>query len=391
MFEIPENVKHIISTLESAGYEAFIVGGCVRDIIRGVIPKDWDITTSAIPEEVKALFSRTFDTGIKHGTVSILLGKECFEVTTYRVDGEYLDNRRPETVTFASEIELDLSRRDFTINAIAYSPERGFVDPFGGQRDIEKGIIKCVGEAENRFGEDALRMLRAIRFSAVLGFSVDEDALRAIAKLKVNLANISAERIREELVKLICSSHPETLMLLKTAGLMYYTLREREYGGDLNIAISRLDRCRRDEPMRLALFFSWAGSDCENILRDLCFDNKTIKIVLLYVKYLPMKIQHCRYEIKKLLRIIPLENFEKLLNLKEIAQSSLFLEEIRQEALDIIAEKECFTLRDLAVNGDDLAKVGIPKGKAMGERLEKLLDAVMHDPSINVKEKLLCM
>ena len=193
---LPVNVMQIISALELAGHEAFIVGGCVRDAARGVEPTDWDIATSALPERVKALFSRTFDTGIAHGTVTVLQDGQPFEVTTYRIDGEYLDARRPETVTFASEIEEDLSRRDFTINAVAYNPRRGFVDPFDGRGDISRGLIKCVGDAKKRFGEDALRMLRAVRFSAVLDFRVDDDAIFAISALRKNLANISAERIR---------------------------------------------------------------------------------------------------------------------------------------------------------------------------------------------------
>ncbi|MCL1883378.1 MAG: CCA tRNA nucleotidyltransferase [Defluviitaleaceae bacterium] len=387
------NVESIISTLESAGHEAFIVGGCVRDMVRGTAPKDWDIATSALPKQVKALFPRTFDTGIKHGTISVLLEKECFEITTYRVDGMYLDNRRPESVTFTSKIEEDLSRRDFTINAIAYNPARGFVDPYDGRGDIKRRVIKCVGDAESRFGEDALRMLRAIRFAAVLGFSVEESAMAAIGNLKETLVSISAERIREELVKLLCGAFPNAVLLLENGGLLYYVLREREYGGDLTAVVSWLEHCNKmnvEIPLRLALFFSWAD-DCEKILRDLCFDNKTIKIVSLYVKYLPMEITHSRYEIKKFLRIMGISVFENLLDLKRITQPSAQHEKILLTAHEIIEKGECFTLRHLAVNGDDLANAGIPSGEAMGEKLEQLLDIVMREPSMNVKEKLLCL
>jgi tRNA nucleotidyltransferase (CCA-adding enzyme) len=381
---IPKNVKLIISTLESSGHEAFIVGGCVRDIIRGVTPKDWDIATSALPKQVKALFLRTFDTGIKHGTITVLFGKENYEVTTYRIDGVYLDSRRPETVAFTSKIEEDLSRRDFTINAIAFNPVRGFVDPFDGRGDITKRITKCVGDSENRFGEDALRMLRAVRFAAQLGFCVDSAAIRAIEKLKQNLEKISAERIREELCKLLCGEFPDALRLLESTGLMYYTLRNREFCGDLDAVISQLSAVPPDDAMRLALFLP---HEPENILHDLRFSNKEIHTVTQYVKFLPAQIS-TRYEIKKILYEMPLENFEKLLTLKEVARGES-MTKIREEVQDIIAKNECFTLRDLAVNGNDLASAGIPKGKLMGETLARLLDEVMRDPSLNSKEKLL--
>ncbi|MCL1846181.1 MAG: polynucleotide adenylyltransferase [Defluviitaleaceae bacterium] len=395
MTSIPEYVKEIINTLAAAGHEAFIVGGCVRDMIRGAIPVDWDIATSALPDEVKALFSRTFDSGIKHGTVSVLSGGDVCEVTTYRVDGEYLDNRRPSEVTFSGKIEEDLSRRDFTINAIAYAPSRGFVDPFDGRGDISRGLIKCVGDAETRFGEDALRMLRAVRFAAVLGFSVDGGAIGAIAKLRGNLADISAERVREELCKLLCGEHPQAVRLLHETGLMYYVLRGRAFGGELERVISWIedlggsdsDAGRPPLSLLLALFFSWTGGKCECILRDLRFDNRTIKIVSRFVEFLPKKIAESRYEIKKLLRIFPPEEFEDLLRLKEISQGGC-LEKIRAESRDILARGECFTLRGLAVNGDDLAEIGIT-GKAAGEALEKFLDAVMRDPNLNTKEALL--
>ena len=405
MIEIPKDVKFIIDTLEAAGFEAFVVGGCVRDVIRGAKPKDWDIATSAEPLEAKALFSRTIDTGLKHGTITVLLNRERYEVTTYRIDGEYLDSRRPETVTFAQRIEEDLSRRDFTINAIAYSPTRGFADPFNGRGDIEAGVIKCVGNAENRFGEDALRMLRAIRFAAVLDFSVDAAALNAITKLKSNLTNISAERIREEMCKLICGANPSAAKLLETTGLLYYALRNREYGGNLDEVINQLnhvsERQKRNESLitndaneqaRLALFLAWAKDDCPNILHDLRFDNNTIKNVSMYVQFLPTEIQPDRYEIKKLMRILSPKHLKILLELQYItapfgtASQGLIL----HEAQSIIEKNECFTLRDLAINGNDLLNAGIPSGKAMGETLEKLLDAVMREPSMNTRERLLC-
>ena len=208
---IPEPARKIIDRLNEHGYEAYVVGGCVRDMILKREPGDWDITTSALPEQVKALFRRTVDTGIQHGTVTVMIEKEGFEVTTYRVDGEYHDGRHPEKVTFTRSLEEDLKRRDFTINAMAYHPEHGLVDLFGGMEDIDKKIIRCVGNPVERFTEDALRMLRAVRFSAQLGFEVEENTKAALSRMSGNLEHVSAERIQTELVKLLVSTHPDYL------------------------------------------------------------------------------------------------------------------------------------------------------------------------------------
>ena len=196
VFEIPQKVEIIINTLEKAGYEAYAVGGCVRDALLGRTPNDWDITTSAKPEQVKALFRRTVDTGIAHGTVTVLLDKDGFEVTTYRVDGEYEDGRHPKEVTFTASLEEDLKRRDFTINAMAYNPGKGLVDLFDGQSDLENKVIRCVGDPLERFTEDALRIMRAVRFSAQLGLSLVEETRKALSVLAPNQKNVSAERIQ---------------------------------------------------------------------------------------------------------------------------------------------------------------------------------------------------
>ena len=209
---MPENAKKVIETLEVAGYEAYIVGGCVRDSILGREPGDWDITTAARPEQVKALFRRTIDTGIKHGTVTVMFGKEAYEVTTYRVDGEYSDHRRPDSVEFTANLEEDLKRRDFTINAMAYSPSAGVIDLFGGMDDLDNKVIKAVGDPLARFDEDALRILRAIRFAGQLDFTIERDTRKAMILRAQFLQDISAERIRVELDKLLTSAHPEKLM-----------------------------------------------------------------------------------------------------------------------------------------------------------------------------------
>ena len=223
---LPEKVKKIIHTLKSHGYEAYAVGGCVRDSILGREPEDWDITTSALPEETKALFERTFDTGIEHGTITVLMGKEGFEVTTYRIDGKYEDNRHPKQVTFTRCLREDLLRRDFTINAMAYNEEEGIVDIFGGMEDLKEGVIRCVGNAKERFGEDALRILRAVRFSAQLGFSIEEETKAGIVALAPTLQQISAERIQVELVKMLVSPNPERIRLAYELGITKVILPE---------------------------------------------------------------------------------------------------------------------------------------------------------------------
>jgi len=434
---IPQNVNFILQTLEHAGFEAFIVGGCVRDIIRGVVPKDWDIATSAAPAQAKLLFARTIDTGIKHGTITVLIDKQHYEVTTYRIDGEYLDSRRPETVQFTRNIEDDLARRDFTMNAIAYHPSRGFVDPFGGQEDIKHGIIRCVGEPMHRFKEDALRMLRAIRFSGTTGFKICSKTLDAITELSQNLQNISPERIREELGKLVTSPNPKATELLHTTGLLPYILKfhaiqnpchsglnpefscsglqtmpitvstnetcpmtfslkaagqvcndEVQCKISMSLICTWLTCCPPHEQMRMALFLHWAGKNCENILRNLRFDNNSIKEISLYIKMLYAPLPQNRYEIKKLLRLIPQELFENLLLLKSIVTGQTF-ESLRLQVADIIKKGECFTLRDLAVNGKTLTQIGIPHGKIMGDILENLLDIVMQNPEMNTAEALM--
>jgi len=390
---LPTDVVQIISILEAAGHEAFVVGGCVRDTIRGVIPKDWDIATSATPVQAKALFKRVIDTGIKHGTITVVLNHRPYEVTTYRIDGEYLDNRRPETVKFTSNIEDDLSRRDFTINAIAYNPQKGFIDPFGGHTDIHAKIIRCVGDPMHRFGEDALRMLRAIRFAGVTGFSVCDKLLNATIKLRHNLADVSPERIRDELGKLIISPHPWAVELLHSTGLLPYVLQQTSTKS-ISGAAGWLMSCPPNEAMRMALFLQCCEIDLaqyETVLRKMRFENKIIKEISLYLHLLHTPNPQNRYEIKKALRHVPQDLFENLLTLKTIVDPSQgqIIQVICQESADIIKKGECFTLRDLAINGGDLAKLGVTPGEQMGDILENMLDAVMHNPSFNTREKLL--
>ena len=226
VIQLPEKVKYMIDTLMEAGYEAYAVGGCIRDSILGRKPEDWDITTSARPMQVKQLFKRTIDTGIQHGTVTVMISGEGFEVTTYRIDGEYEDGRHPREVEFTASLLEDLRRRDFTINAMAYNEKEGLVDAFSGRKDLEKKLIRCVGNPKERFEEDALRMMRAVRFAAQLGFSIEKGTRDAITELAGNLAKVSAERIQVELVKLLVSNHPGEFMTAYETGLTQVFLPE---------------------------------------------------------------------------------------------------------------------------------------------------------------------
>jgi len=355
-------------------------------------------TTSARPGQVAEIFPRTFETGIKHGTITVLVGRQGYEITTFRVDGAYLDSRRPESVTFTTNIEEDLSRRDFTMNAIAYSPKCGFVDPFGGQTDIGKKIIRCVGDAGCRFGEDALRMLRAVRFAGQLRFTIDNAVLSAIKARKKNLSNISAERIRDELVKLLTSPHITAVNILESTGLLPYVLAGHVFGSDLKRTVLLLANCPTEVNLRLAIFLAFSGSECGKILRDMRFDNKTIRDVSLYVSLLPTRIMYNRYEIKKYLRQMsqaqkdeecPRQTsqtyFENLLTLQSIVNpcDAKRLTAVKYESRDIQTSGECYTLRDLSVNGEDLVAAGIPRGIKIGHKLNELLDIVMRDPTKN--------
>ena len=279
---MPKGAEFIIRSLENAGFEAYIVGGCVRDGILGRDPEDWDITTIAKPDEIKRIFSHTVDTGIEHGTVTVLVppeeverGIRSFEVTTYRIDGEYTDHRHPNAVSFTGSLEEDLARRDFTINAMAYHMERGIIDPFHGQEDLEKKIVRAVGKAKDRFAEDALRMMRGIRFSAQLDFSLDEEAYLGIESLKESLENVSKERIAVELWKLLASEHPEKVEMLFSTGLDPYITRDFPKIGEFGIP-TLLPDCPKEKIIRFGLFLRNVPAHAKKILRELKLDRNTI-------------------------------------------------------------------------------------------------------------------
>ena len=388
---LPNDVAFILNRLQNAGSTAYAVGGCVRDRLLGNEPKDWDVATSATPAQVLGLFPNTFETGIKHGTVTVVLNKKNYEVTTYRVDGIYLDGRRPESVSFATGIEDDLSRRDFAMNAIAYNPSDGFVDPFGGRRDVEKKIIRCVGDADKRFAEDALRTLRAVRFASQLGFRIEAATLEAIKQNAERLSLVSAERVKDELDKILTGKYPRALTLLGETNLLPHAVRASGFEFDLQQIAERLERCPKESAAAFALFLLGTGGECKKIIRGLRFDNKTTRETSAYVKMIPHKIENDAYEIKKILRFLPPERFYKLIELKEIvgAESEEELFRLRESLDQILERGECFDLKRLAVNGRDLAEAGIPAGKETGDALELLLDAAMREPSLNEKDKLI--
>ena len=432
--DVPEKVEHIIDTLTAAGHEAYAVGGCVRDALLGREPADWDITTSASPYEVKALFSRTIDTGIQHGTVTVMLGKEGFEVTTYRVDGEYEDCRHPKEVQFTKSLLEDLKRRDFTINAMAYNPAEGLIDEFDGAGDLKRGIIRCVGDAEARFGEDALRMMRAVRFGAQLGFELEEQTREAVKKLCENLRKVSAERIQTELVKMLVSPHPDRILEAWDLGITGVMLPEFDacmttsqntphhcYTVGEHILHS-LCHVRADKVLRITMLLHDIGKPVvrktdENgrdhfkmhgiagekmaaqILRRLKFDNDTTRKVTRLVKWHDDRPEGMTKAVRRAVNRIGEDLFPYYLEVQQadmLAQSDYRRTE-KQERLDkvkeayetIINEHQCVSLKTLAVTGKDLIEAGYKPGREIGETLNRLLEVVLVDPQKNQKEILL--
>ena len=386
--QLPEQVKFIISELNKNGYEGYIVGGCVRDYLMGIPPHDYDITTSALPEEVKAIFPHTVDTGIEHGTVTVIIDKIGYELTTYRIDGEYKDNRHPEQVIFTDKLAGDLSRRDFTVNAIAYNDQRGYVDMFGGMEDIKKAIIKGVGEPSKRFQEDALRMMRALRFSAQLNFSIEENTMLALKENAQLIKNISIERIREEFFKLIISDHNERLDLLYESGMLPYFLPElKKIIEDNSISYTTINTLSKDICVRLAYVFHTLDSDnVKKILHNFRTDNKTNKITSQLVKYIDFEITD-KYSLRKLISILG-ENTEHEIEIMG-AVKGIDTSKAKEMYSEIILAGDCCNLKSLAINGNDLKELGIDHGKEVGEYLAKALDFVLKNPHNNQHEKIM--
>ena len=432
--DMPQDVREIINKLEDAGFEAFAVGGCVRDAVLGRVPADWDITTSAMPEEVKALFHRTIDTGVQHGTVTVMKDHVGYEVTTYRIDGEYEDARHPKEVSFTSNLVEDLKRRDFTINAMAYNDRAGLVDAFDGMGDLENKIIRCVGNSLDRFGEDALRMLRAVRFSAQLGFAIDEGTKSAITKLAPNLEKISAERIQVELVKLLTSDHPDYLRVAYETGITAVVLPEFdacmscEQNNPFHIytvgehTLQSLLHVENDKVLRLTMLFHDFGkplthsknedgiskfyghpavsSDmAREIMRRLKFDNDTTDKVKKLTAEHDRLIKNEPNRVRRAVSKIGKELFPYFLKVRRadiMAQNPekqrerlTELEKLEGLYQEILEKDEAVSVKELAVDGKDLITSGVKQGKQIGEILSELLEIVLEEPEKNTKEALL--
>ena len=434
--QLPEDVKSILHILQDAGYEAYAVGGCIRDSLLGRTPDDWDITTSARPEETKALFGKTIDTGIQHGTVTVMRHGRGYEVTTYRVDGEYEDGRHPKEVTFTASLEEDLKRRDFTVNAMAYNEEDGLVDLFGGRQDLERKIIRCVGEANERFEEDALRIMRAVRFSAQLGFTIEERTKEAIRGHADRLRQVSAERIQMELTKLVTSPNPDFLRIAWETGITAVVLPEFDRlmeqpqnnphhcfsVGEHTLHAMRAvrpDKCLRlamllhDVAKPLCLTTDEAGIDhfhghaqkgeriAAQILKRLRYDNHTTELVSRLVKWHDAAIEPEKKAVRRAASRMGKDLFPLILEVKAAdlaaqsdyrrAEKQEWLEQLRGLYEEIEREGDCLTIKDLAVNGRDLMRAGMEPGPQLGRTLQGLLEIVLEDPEKNTKEYLLSL
>lgn len=377
----------IIETLNAQGKEAYAVGGCVRDALLGKAPEDWDITTSAFPEEVKALFPKTFDTGIEHGTVSVLLKGKTYEVTTYRTDGDYKDHRHPDKVSFTTSLYEDVARRDFTINAMAYHPEEGLKDFFDGQGDLQKGLIRCVGDPEKRFDEDALRMLRCIRFASRLSFAIELKTYQAIEKLAPTLQAVSRERVMDEVTKTLLGPHPEGLQLAQKTGLIPYIAQGLGQGEMLDFLSPT--RLRPEKALRFAaLLWRLPPKDVAGILRQLKSDNETRKAVVHLLSHLRDGLPETPRDMRFFMHAVTVPALPDLLDLKSVC-----LAEDVAKARDLFLKEQdaAVDLASLKVTGKDLIGAGIPQSQAVGEMLQFLLEKVMEDPSLNTKDKLLEM
>ena len=434
MMDLPEQVRLALARLEDAGYEAFVVGGAVRDYVRGAdTGTDWDITTSALPEETETVFAgyRVIETGMKHGTVTVLLDGEPLEITTYRVDGGYSDHRHPDEVRFTRSLREDLRRRDFTMNAMAYSPRTGVVDPFGGQADLAAGVVRCVGEPDRRFQEDALRILRALRFASALGMSIHPDTARAARDNRTLLTSVAAERVRVELTKLLCGADAERVLLefpdvlsvpLPEVGAMVgFDQHNPHHDRDIwahTAAVTAAIPARPvlrwaallhdvGKPPCFSLaedgvghFYGHAAESArmaDGILRRLRFDTDSREEIVRLIRYHDLPIQPERKPVKRLMNKLGPDTVRRLIELHKAdtrGQSAICAGRITEydavaAVLDeILNEKECFSLRDLTVNGTDMIALGLA-GRDIGRALNACLTAVMEEKLPNERGALL--
>lgn len=431
---LPKHVKFIISEIEKAGFEAYAVGGCVRDTILKREPDDWDITTSAKPEEIKEIFSHTIDTGIQHGTVTVMVEKTGYEVTTYRIDGEYEDHRHPKSVTFTPNLVEDLKRRDFTINAMAYSEKKGLVDEFDGIDDMERKLIRCVGNPMERFREDALRIMRAVRFAAQLGYSIEDKTREAMKILSPNLKDISAERINVELTKLLVSNHPELIYDAYKLGITAVVLPEFDIAMNTEQnhphhcytvgehSLRALMEVENDKVLRYTILLHDIGkpatkttdeegldhfyghaelssSMANEICRRLKFDNDSRNKIVRLIKYHDIKVEETERAVRRAVAKVGEDLFPLLLKVKKAdlqaksdfkrEENKRILEHIETIYREILKKNQCLSLKSLAVTGKDLIDHGMKPGKEMGETLQRLLELVLEEPEKNTKEYLL--
>ncbi len=407
--EMPKDVASIISRLQHAGHEAYIVGGCVRDTLMGREPEDWDITTSAKPEEVKVIFIKTIDTGIRHGTVTVLVNGNGYEVTTYRIDGDYADGRHPDNVKFTRSLREDLKRRDFTINAIAYNDENGIRDDFDGIPDLQRHIIRAVGDPFERFSEDALRMMRAIRFSAQLGFNIDIDTYQAIKVMSEGIKNVSMERVQAELAKTILSDHPECVSEYRLTGLFAEILPS------INAVLGSKDADKIRSMLRYmpstpvmryaALLGTLRSEEAREAMKTLKIDNNTTDTVTKIIKYSgeeetlgenEFAVREAMYRHgPRLMEYLFVYSEAEILTKEEVTGLNMrgsrnHLKTIRRYYDEIMERGDCISLRDLDVTGDDLLERGY-SGKKIGETLDWLMHIVLENPKLNDKETLLDM
>ena len=384
MINLPDNINLILSRLEAAGFAAYCVGGCVRDSFMNKEPLDWDICTSAEPQETVKVFEgfKTVNkNGLKHGTVTVILESKPYEITTFRTDGEYLDNRRPESVTFVKSIEGDLARRDFTINAMAFSPKRGFIDLFGGSKDIKNGIIKCVGDAEKRFHEDALRIMRALRFASVLGFEIESKTANAAILCRGLLKNISAERICAEFLKLMEGKAAEKI--LKAYPEIFAEILPQPFIGDYFTAATEAGR-QTSLKNRAAVFLHLLYECPEGVktaAKKLKMSRETTNFLINVSRNFDLKLPTDLVAMRHLVKTLGTETLDDIAGIKGDASAAALLDEIKNKRL-------CCSLKELKISGGELKKLGIKQGKAVGIALERLLNDVIDEKVENNKSSL---
>lgn len=397
---LPPKVKYIIDKIYENDYEAYIVGGCVRDSILGLTPNDYDITTNATPDEIKSIFNefKCIETGIEHGTVSIVIDKDIYEITTYRIEGEYKDHRRPQNVDFTSNLEEDLKRRDFTINAMAYNEKNGLIDLFGGKMDIERKIIRTVGNPYDRFNEDGLRMIRAIRFSSKLNFDIEKETLLAIYDNAQIIKNISLERITDEFNKIILSDKPENIIyLFKTRLFKYLNISDEDDKNKIEILykdikiLNKIDKTLVKRLVVLDYIIKELNIKCKSICESLIYSKKITKnhhTILNLIENINMRDLD-KIKVKKILNKIDKNLYEEYLDISKIIYDD---EQSFQKNVDILKEieenNECYTIKNLNINGKDIMTLGY-ENKAVGEVLNYLLEEVINYPSLNDKNILI--